>query len=142
MIVLDTNVLSEALKPLPNPMVLRWLAAQEREAVFITAITHAEVLYGVEMFPPGSGRSRLASAIEKLFADEFRGRIIPFDEDAARMLPKVVAHRQKRGRPISQFDAMIASICRCHGAAVATRNVNAFEHCGVSVIDPWNESST
>jgi len=115
MIVLDTNVLSEALRPSPAETVLRWLAAQDPVAVFITAITQAELLY------------------------EFPGRILPFDEDSARVSPKVVAHRDTVGRPISQFDAMIASICRSRGAAAATRNTSDFEHCGIPIIDPWNE---
>jgi predicted nucleic acid-binding protein len=116
------------------------LAAQDPAAVFTTAITQAEVLYGVQILPTGKRRSRLSSAIERLFAEEFPGRILPFDEDAGRMFPKVVTHREILGRPISQFDAMIASICRSRGAAVATRNVRDFEHCGVSIIDPWNGS--
>ncbi len=139
MIVLDTNVLSEALRPSPAVAVLRWLAAQDPVAVFTTTITQAEVLHGVEALPAGKRRSRLSFAIENLFADEFRGRILPFDEDSARVFPKVVAHREALRRPISQFDAMIASICRSRGAAVATRNVSDFEHCGVPIIDPWNE---
>lgn len=139
MIVLDTNVLSEALRPSPSETVLRWLAAQDPEAVFTTTITQAEVLYGVEALPAGKRRSRLSSAIESLFAEEFRGRILPFDEDSACVFPKIVAHREALGRPISQFDAMIASICRSRGAAVAARNVSDFEHCGVPVIDPWHE---
>ena len=139
MIVLDTNVLSEALKPTPAEPVLNWLAAQDPAAVFTTAITQAEVLYGVEVLPAGQRRSKLSSVIEKLFADEFRGRVLPFDEGAARLFPKLVANRGKLGRPITQFDAMIASICRSHGAAVATRNVADFEHCGIPIIDPWND---
>jgi len=138
MIVLDTNVLSEALRPSPAETVLRWLAAQDPVTVFTTTITQAEVLYGVEVLPVGRRRSRLYSAIEKLFADEFSGRILPFDEDSARVFPKVVAHREAVGRPIAQFDAMIASICRSYGAAIATRNVSDFEDCGVPIIDPWN----
>ncbi|HCC58430.1 MAG TPA: VapC toxin family PIN domain ribonuclease [Solibacterales bacterium] len=137
MIVLDTNVLSEALKPSPAPAVMDWLAAQEQPAVFITAITQAEVLYGVELLPPGKRRARLATAIEKLFAAEFEGRIVPFDEDAARLFPKIVAGRDAVGRPISQFDAMIAAIARSRRAVVATRNTSDFEHCGLQIVNPW-----
>src|SRR5215813_2026065 len=126
MIVLDTNVLSEALRPSPDENVLRWLAAQESETIFTTTITQAEILYGVEVLPAGNRRSRLASAIEKLFTDEFHGRVLPFDEEGARVYSKVVSRREQLGHPISQFDAMIASICRSHGAAVATRNVRDF----------------
>jgi hypothetical protein len=98
------------------------------------------VLYGVEVLPTGKRRARLYSAIENLFAAEFRGRILPFDEDSARVFPKIVANREAIGRPISQFDAIIASICKVFDAAIATRNMNDFEHCGVTVINPWANS--
>ena len=139
MIVLDTNVLSEALKPLPSPIVIDWLAAQEPSSVFTTAITQAEVLYGVETLPAGRRRMRLLAAVEKMFAEEFEGRILPFDEDAARAFAGIVAARDRAGRPISQFDAMIAAIARSHRAAVATRNTADFQNCGVDVINPWTE---
>jgi len=139
MIVLDTNVLSEALRPSPSSVVLRWLAAQEREAVFITTITQAEILYGVEMLPAGKRRTRLYGAVGKLFSTEFAARILPFDEESAREFAKVVSSREAMGRPISQFDAMIAAICRSRRAALATRNVRDFEHCGVRLMNPWEE---
>jgi predicted nucleic acid-binding protein len=107
--------------------------------VFLTAITLAEVLYGVETQPAGKRRKRLQVAMESLFASEFQGRILPFDEDAARLFPKIVTTREAMGRPISQFDAMIASICRSRRATVATRNVDDFEHCGVPIVNPWIE---
>ena len=139
MIILDTNVLSEALKPVPSDTVLRWLAAQSPSAVFTTTITLAEVLYGVETLPRGKRQTRLLAAVEKMFAEEFEGRILPFDEDAARVFPGIVASRNTAGRPISQFDAMIAAIARSHRAAVATRNTADFDRCGIQVIDPWAE---
>lgn len=137
MIVLDTNVLSEALRPLPSPIVLDWLAAQDPLSVFTTAITQAEVLYGVETLPAGRRRTRLLAAVEKMFAEEFEGRILPFDEDVARAFAGIVAARDRAGRPISQFDAMIAAIARFHRATVATRNTTDFQNCGVGVINPW-----
>jgi len=139
MIVLDTNVLSEALKSSPSKIVLRWLASQEPSAVFITTITQAEVLYGIEVLPAGKRRTRLSAVIEKLFSEDFQGRILSFDEDSARVFAKIVTGREAAGRPIAQFDAMIAAIARSRGAAVATRNTNDFEHCGIRVINPWNE---
>ena len=139
MIVLDTNVLLEALKTLPSHTVLGWLAAQQPLSVFTTTITEAEVLYGVETLPPGKRRLRLLSAVEKMFDEEFAGRILPFDEDAARALARIVAARDRAGRPISQLDAMIAAIARSHRAAVATRNTADFQDCGIEVINPWIE---
>jgi toxin FitB len=137
MIVLDTNVLSETLKPSPSGVVMQWFAVQDPGAIYITTITQAEVLYGVEILPAGKRRTSLYRAIGNLFAAEFRGRILPFDEDAARVYPKIVASRQALGRPISQFDAVIASICKSCDATIATRNLADFEHCGVPVINPW-----
>ena len=137
MIVIDTNVLSEALKPLPSPTVLSWLATQEPTSVFTTAITQAEVLYGVELLKPGRRRTRLLAVVENLFSEDFEGQILPFDEDAARAYARIVVAREKSGRPISQFDAMIAAIAHCHRAAVATRDTSDFEGCGVQVVNPW-----
>ncbi|HEV3332194.1 MAG TPA: type II toxin-antitoxin system VapC family toxin [Bryobacteraceae bacterium] len=139
MIVLDTNVLSETLKPAPSPIVRHWLAAQELTSVFTTTITQAELFYGVETLPPGKRRTRLLAALEEILVEGFEARILPFDEEAARQFAKIVVSGEAAGRPISQFDAMIAAIARCHHAAVATRNTADFERCGIQVIDPWTE---
>lgn len=138
MIVLDTNVLSEALKPSPEEAVLRWLAEQNREAVFTTAITQAEILYGVELLPSGKRRNRLHAAVERLFVDEFPERVLPFDFDSALVYPKIVARRARLGRPISQFDALIAAVCQSRNAMIATRNTSDFEDCGLTIVNPWN----
>src|SRR5579864_1075565 len=100
MIIIDTNVLSEGFKPEPSDGVLRWLAAQEPSTVYTTTITQAELFYGVEALPPGKRRVRLLAAIEKILAEEFDGRILPFDEDAARAFAKIVVTRETAGRPI------------------------------------------
>lgn len=139
MILLDTNVLSEALKPSPSAAVLHWLVAQESAAVFITAITQAEILYGIERMPVGKRRVRLVAGIERMFAEDFSGKIFPFDEDAARAFAGIVAKRESAGRPISQFDAMIAAIARSHGATLATRNAADFEDCGIPIVNPWTD---
>jgi hypothetical protein len=80
----------------------------------------------------------LRATAEKMFAQDFAGRILPFDEDAARMFATIVASRNAAGRPIAQFDAMIAAIARSHRAAVATRNTKDFEHCGIRLVNPWH----
>jgi predicted nucleic acid-binding protein len=139
MIVLDTNVLSEVLRPSPSAAIIRWLADQEPLAVFITAVTQAEVLCGVEAMPAGKRRTALRDAVEQMLSEEFQGRILPFDEVAARVYAKIVSDREAIGRPISQFDAMIAAIASAHRAAVATRNVRDFEQCGLRLINPWEE---
>jgi toxin FitB len=139
MIVLDTNALSEALKPSPSEIVLDWLAAQDPREVFITAITQAEVLYGIESLPAGKRKAHLSASVERVFAERFPGRILAFPEEAARLYAKIVTQRDAVGRPISQLDAMIAAIARSQNAAVATRNTRDFEGCGVRVINPWAE---
>jgi len=136
-VILDTNVVSEVLKPVPSTTVVGWLADQIPSEVFTTTITLAESLFGVEALPPGRRRTGLLEGVERIFAQEFRGRILPFDEDAAREFAKIVASRNAMGRPIPQFDAMIAAIARTHHATVATRNTADFEHCGIRLIDPW-----
>ena len=137
MIVLDTNVLSETLRPSPSLKVLRWLDEQSAAGVATTTITQAEMFYGLECLPAGRRRSALQQAIEKIFREEFAGRILPFDEDAARTFGSMVAARDALGRPISQFDGMIAAIARSRHASLATRDRADFEGCGVRVIDPW-----
>ena len=120
-------------------MVLRWLAAQDPSAVYTTTITHAELLYGIELLQPGKRRTRLREAVERIVAEEFAERILPFDEQAVRELARIVAARDAAGRPISQFDAMIAAISKSHRAALATRNAADFQECGILVVNPWLE---
>ncbi len=139
MIVLDTNAVSEALKPKPSEIVLGWLAAQAPREVFITAITQAELLCGIESLPAGKRRANLSAEVERMFVEDFPGRILPFDEAGARMYAKIVRQREAVGRPISELDAMVAAIARSQNAAVATRNTRDFEGCGVRVINPWAE---
>jgi len=138
MIVLDTNVLSEAMKPSPSDRVLRWLAAHPPERLYTTTLSQAEILYGLELLPEGKRRSALQAAVGALFEEDFSGRILPFDGEAARMFARIAAARRAMGRPIAQFDALIAAIARSRGAAVATRNAEDFAGCGVAVINPWS----
>ena len=137
--ILDTDILSEAVKPSPSAKVLHWLAAQERQRVFTTAITKAEMLYGVELLPAGKRRTSLYSVINNIFEREFAGRVLAFDEIAAQIFAKIVAGRHRLGRPISQFDAAIAAIALSRNAVLATRNVADFAGCGIDVVDPWSE---
>lgn len=137
MIVLDTNVLSELLRPAPEPRVEAWLAVQEGASVYFTAVGEAELLHGIALLPVGKRRSSLARAIESILEEDFRDRILSFDRGAAQAYAAIAADRRAAGRPISQFDAQIAAIARAHQAAVATRNVPDFSGCGIDVIDPW-----
>ena len=138
MIVLDTNVISDALRPLPSAKVLAWLRSEPIASVFTTAITEAELLYGVALLPDGGRRRALAAAIMQILATQFSGRILPFDSAAAREFADIAASRRLAGRPIAEADARIAAIARSRGASLATRNVRDFEGCGLTVIDPWS----
>jgi len=136
-ILLDTNVLSEVVKPRPDAQVLRWLSAQEPLSIFTTAITQAEVLFGIEDMPNGKRKLALAAAMERMFAEEFRDRILAFDEDAAPWFARFVASRKSAGHEMSQMDGMIAAVARRHKATLATRNIKDFQDCGLRLIDPW-----
>lgn len=137
MILLDTSVLWEALRPAPAEAVMAWLGAQDRLEVFTTAISQAELLHEIEVLPAGKHRGLLAAAVKRVFSDEFQGRILAFDDEAAGVYPGIVAGRAAMGRPIAQLDAMIAAIASSRGGAIATRNVRDFEGCGIEVVNPW-----
>jgi predicted nucleic acid-binding protein len=141
MILLDTNILSELMRPTPEAAVEQWLADQPAASVFISAITEAELRYGLALMPPGKRRSALAVEIENMLGEDFSGRILPFDSPAAIAFAEIAAERRQAGRPISQADAQIAAIARSRGAALATRNVPDFEGCGVEIINPWSSAS-
>jgi len=139
MILLDTNVVSELMKPAPAGSVMRWMAAQPATSLYTTSITQAEILHGVMLLPPGRRRNAFEAAAEAMFRDDFGGRILPFGSDAAHPYARIAAERRRAGRPISHFDAQIAAIARSTGAAIATRNVTDYEGCGVKVINPWGD---
>lgn len=138
MILLDTNVLSELMRPAPDPAVERWLAAQPDASLFISAITEAELRYGAALLPSGKRRSALTAEIDGMLEEDFDGRILPFDRLAAQAFAAIAADRRQAGRPISQADAQIVAIARSRGASLATRNVPDFDGCGVEVINPWS----
>jgi predicted nucleic acid-binding protein len=138
MIILDTNVISEAMLPLPNGKVSQWLSDQPSQVLFTTTISLAEILYGIEILPPGKRRTGLHATAETMFARFFAQRVLVFDGEAARAFPAIAAGRRLRGRPITIFDAQIAAIATANGAALATRNTADFRDCGVRLINPWD----
>ena len=139
MIILDTNVLSELMRPKPSARVLAWVARQPEADLFTTSITEAEIFYGIEVLPKGRRREHLTAAAELVFTEDFSGRVYSFDSAAARAFSKIASSRRTSGRPISHADAQIAAIAKTKRAKVATRDVKGFEQCGVDVVDPWNE---
>jgi len=137
MIVLDTNVLSEALRPIPESSVLEWLASQPRASLFTTAVTRGEILYGIRLLSDGKRRRGLWDAAKKIFDEDFAGQVLSFDSEAADMYAEISVSRRSAGKPISQFDAMIVSMARSRGASLATRNVKDFDDCGTDIVNPW-----
>lgn len=139
MIVLDTNVVSEVMRPVPSPQVLSWIDRQPADELFTTAITVAEIYYGIELLATGKRRDALLAAAEAIFNRDFLDRALAFNADAAKIFSRISARRRATGRPISQSDAQIAAIVQLHGATLATRNDADFESCGVRLLDPWKQ---
>ena len=137
MIILDTNVISEIFRPVPEPKVLHWVEAQNADALFTTAITEAEIFCGIEFMPAGKRRSDLFSAAESYFKSDLVGRILNFDSAAAHSYADIAAIRKRKGLSVSAFDVQIAAIARRFGAKLATRNTSDFEECGIELINPW-----
>jgi toxin FitB len=135
--LLDTNVLSELLRAVPNPTVVAWVTAQPGESLFVTSVTEAEMRLGVRLLPAGKRRQALEIAVATMFAEDFAGRVRPFDTAAVPSYVEIVCKRRTAGRPISQFDAQIAAIALYHGDKLATRNVSDFEGYDLPLVDPW-----
>lgn len=141
MIIVDTNVVSELLRPTPEPRVEGWLAAQDGLDIYLTAISEAELRYGVAIIDNGKRRDGLADAIDRILRDDLAGRVLAFDCAAAEAYATIAASRRAAGLPIAQAHCQIAAIARTRGATVATRNTPDFEGCGVDLINPWGEVS-
>jgi predicted nucleic acid-binding protein len=140
MIVLDTNVISELMRPRGEPSVIAWMDQQQAGEVYLTAIATAELRYGVARLPDGRRKTELANRIQLTIEEDFAGRILSFDDNAAARYANIVRYREQRGLAISMADAQIAAICRHHSAGLATRNTNDFAHTGIDIIDPWSAS--
>lgn len=136
MILLDTNVVSEAMKPQPSHEVLAWLDAQSAETLFISSVTVAELMFGVGALPAGTRREKLTSALDGVVA-LFGPRILPFDLAAAHRYAALAISARRAGRGFPTPDGYIAAIAAAHGFSVASRDTSAFMAAGVQVIDPW-----
>ncbi len=141
MIILDTNVFSELIKPLGSTVVRNWASRQPVTSLFTTTITQAEILYGIAILPEGKRKYELYQAATLMFVEDFVGRVLPFDESAAVAFANISAQRRGSGTPISQADAQIAAICYSRNAKSATRNVADFAGCGIFMINPWSDKS-
>ena len=139
MILLDTNVVSEAMTRAPHPRVRAWLDAQAPETLFLSSITVAELLFGVGALPPGKRKNALTAAVDDML-EMFAGRILPFDADAARRYADLATKARTAGKGFPTPDGYIAAIAAARGFAVASRDTSAFAAAGVTVIDPRGES--
>ena len=135
-VVLDTNVISELMRPVPGPSVVAWVGQLSPGAVYTTAVTLAEVRFGLARLPSSRRKALLKVAADEVF-DTFAERVLPFDAVAAGHYADVVVEREHVGAPISGFDAQIAAICRAHHATLATRNTTDFDRLGLILVDPW-----
>ena len=138
MFVIDTNVASELMRPEPTAAVADWIAERNAQDMYLTAVSEAELLYGVAIMPTGKRRHALEAAMTRWLDLGFRERILPFDSAAARAYAEIAAERRGAGRPIGAADCQIAAISRSRGAVLVTRNVRDFEDTELSVIDPWS----
>ena len=137
MIVLDTNVVSETMRPQPHASVVAWLDRLDPGDAYLTSISAAELRLGVELLPDSARRRQLGEQVDGLLGVEFRGRVLAFDAASPLHYAGIVAGRRRAGRPIGMADAQIAAVCRQHGCGLATRNLSDFDDVGVDVVDPW-----
>lgn len=138
MIVLDTNVVSEPLRPTPEHSVIDWLDNQDPDTLFLTTINVAELFAGLEILPKGRRRSSLDRALREQILSLFEGRILPFDNHAAEIFGHLHARTQAAGHTMSFADGAIAAIAATHGFTIATRNTRDFRETGVRVLNPWS----
>lgn len=136
MIILDTSVLSELMRPDAEPKVIAWMDAQARESLATTAVTKAEMLFGVERLMDGKRKTAMTLLVAAIL-DRFPERVFSFAETDSANYARIVAGRERMGSPILPLDAQIAAIALTRGASVATRD-GGFEDCGVALINPWS----
>ena len=137
MVVVDTNVVSELMRPAPEPAVMAWFSRQDSADLYLTAVSEAELRAGAAILPSGRRRDLLAAEIDATVREDFAGRVLPIDSAAAEAYAAIAASCRSVGCPILEADCQIAAIARARDAAVATRNTADFAHCGIAVVDPW-----
>ncbi len=142
MIILDTNVVSEPMRPSGDPLVQDWLDNQAVETLYLTATSLSELLVGIESLPNGRRKTGLADGLERMLLNLFGPRVLPFDRDAALACAPLIRRARAAGRAISVADGQIAAIAVVHGFTVATRDTGSFVAAGVPVINPWEAQLT
>lgn len=136
-VLLDTNVVSELLRPAPNPAVESGVADHAAADLHFSAVGEAELCYGVALLPAGRRRDALASVVEAILREDFEDRVLPFDSRAAREYADIAASRRTAGRPVAPADCQIAAIARSRDLMIATRNVRDFADMEIELVDPW-----
>ena len=139
MILLDTSIVSEVMRPNPAVAVVRWLDRNETSNLYLSTVTIAEIAFGLRVLQAGSRRRELSQRFDDFVARGFEQRLLAFDLAAAREYAEIMGYRRELGRPLSVPDGQIAAIARCHRFSVATRNVRDFEHCGLEVLNPFGD---
>jgi predicted nucleic acid-binding protein len=138
--IVDTNVVSELMRPVPSLALATWVRSHGATELYTTSITLAEIVYGIERLRHGRRKDLLRTAANDVFS-AFAEHVLAFDMPAAAECARIVTHRKHAGLPIDSFDAQIAAVCRMHDAALATRNVKDFHDTGIHVVDPWHADS-
>ena len=139
MFLIVTNVISELMRATPAPSVLSWFSTQDPSTLYLSAVTEAELRTGIAILPAGQRREGLRAALDATISEDFEGRILPFDTDAAKAYAEIAAGRRSAGRPIADADCQIAAIAREAAMPVVTRNTRDFEGCGIGLINPWDD---
>ena len=140
MIVLDTNVVSEMMRPAPDPSVLNWLNTQIAEELWLNSVVVSELLFGIARLPAGARKRQLAETFAAMLEQDFAGRILPFDLEAAVIYAELAAGCEAKGRPVAMADGQVAAICLAQGAKLATRNSKHFE--GMVLVNPWDGAAS
>ena len=135
--VLDTNVVSELMRDVPEPKVLAWIDSQNSEQLYLTSTIAAELLHGLARLPAGVRKRNMATELTLLLEQDFANHVLPFDLLSAHHYAELLSSRQAIGKPIAALDAQIAAVCIQHGATLVTRNSKHFQDLGLAVIDPW-----
>jgi predicted nucleic acid-binding protein len=140
MILLDTNIVSEAWRPKPNLAVIAWIDAQPASSLYLCTPVLAELRFGVERLPTGSRKDRIRMLVDKLETDTYQGRILTLDTTAASEFGRVAAKRERVGRRMEPMDALVAAIAISHQATLATRDIGDFANLGLDVINPFEST--
>lgn len=141
-VLLDTNVVSEWVKPRPDRGVVAWLAELDEDRVFLSVMTLGELRQGVELLAAGPRRALLDGWVQRDLPERFAGRVLPIDAETADLWGRLVARRRRAGRPIGVMDALLAATASAHDLAVVTRNTSDFQGCGVRLVNPWTDGAT